>query len=240
MVDHKDDTAAGAQRPGAAGRSTGGGSQAASSGATSATKPPAGGRSTGERGGGEDVRGMGDRASDVVEQARGFAGEAVEQARGMAGQLAHDVRQVAESLIEEQKGRAVEKVAGVAEALRKTAEDLGEQNEMVGRYAEQAAETVERFAESVRDRNLGDLVAEVDDFARRQPTMFLVGAVALGFVVGRFMAASSERARHEYARDDARSGGARREEPRARTAGYGAIDGRSGNGHAPSYRRGNA
>jgi len=208
-----------------------GGSQAASSGATSATKPQGG------QGGRADMRGVSDLASDAMEQARGVAGDAVEQARGMAGQLVQDVREVAESLIDEQKQRAAGHVTGVAEALRKTAEGLGEHNEMVGRYAEQAADQVERFAHSIRERDLGDLVADIDDLARRQPTMFLVGAVALGFVVGRFMAASAERQRHEHGGEHAYRRGARGGETRTRTAGYGAG---GGNGHAAGYQRGHA
>jgi hypothetical protein len=215
-----------------------GGAQAASSGATSATKPQGGPR---DRSAGADMRGVGDMASDAMQQARGYAGDAVDQARGMAGQLAQDVREVAESLIDEQKERAAGHVTGVAEALRKTAEGLGEHNEVVGRYAEQAADQVERFAESIRDRNLGDLIADVDDFARRQPTMFLVGAVALGFVVGRFMAASSERTRREHVRDYARQVTPRPtgSRTRTRTAGYAASSG-AGNGHVSTYQRGSA
>jgi hypothetical protein len=185
------------------------------------------------------MRGVGDVAGAAAEQARDYAGQAVEQARGMAGQLVQDVREVAESLIDEQKERAAGHVTGVAEALRKTAEGLGEHNEVVGRYAEQAADQVERFAEGIRDRNLGDLIADVDDFARRQPTMFLVGAVALGFVVGRFMAASSERTRREHVRDYARQGTPRPSGTRTRTAGYGASSG-AGNGHVSTYQRGHA
>jgi hypothetical protein len=225
MADRKDNTAGGSQGEWGVGRA---GSQAASSGATSANKPSGAGYDRGR-----DMRGVSDVAGAAAEQARDYAGKTVDQARGMAGQLVNDVREVAESLLDEQKERAVGHVAGVAEALRKTAEGLGEHNEMAGRYAEQAAEQVERFAETIRERNLGDLVAEVDDFARRQPTLFLVGAVALGFVVGRFMAASADRNRVDWERDHARTGTPRR----GRSAGYGAAG--AGNGHAASYQRGN-
>jgi hypothetical protein len=226
MADRKDNTTGGSQGEWGVGRA---GSQAASSGATSANKPGGAGQDRGR-----DIRGVSDVAGAAAEQARDYAGQAVEQARGMAGQLANDVREVAESLLDEQKERALGHVTGVADALRKTAEGLGEHNEMAGRYAEQAAHQVERFAESMRDRSLGDLVADIDDFARRQPTMFLVGAVAIGFVVGRFMAASADRNRADWEGDRARVGGPRR----SRAAGYGAAG--AGNGHAASYQRGNA
>jgi len=155
----------------------------------------------------------------------------VAEAKNMAGQIFGDVRNAAEQMLEERKARAADQVHGVAQALRRTAEGVKGENDLVGRYAEQAAETVERFADTVRERRIGDLVSELDDFARRSPTLFLLGAVAAGFVVGRFMAASGERrpqgasrAEHEY-RDEPRRGRAPR---RAQTAGYGANGNYSG------------
>ena len=138
-------------------------------------------------------------------QGNGHPAGYVGEAKNMAGQIFGDVRDAAEQMLEERKGRAADQVQGVAQALRRTAEGVKGENDLVGRYAQQAADTVERFADTVRDRRIGDLVAELDDFARRSPTLFLLGAVAAGFVVGRFMASSGERqpqgasrADHEY------------------------------------------
>jgi hypothetical protein len=121
------------------------------------------------------------------------AGEAIEATRGMARQLFGDVRHAAEEMIEERKVRAAEGVQGVADALRRTAGNLRGENEAVARYAEQAADTVARLSDTVRGQQLGDVIAELDDFARRQPALFLIGAVAAGFAAGRFIAASAER-----------------------------------------------
>jgi hypothetical protein len=121
------------------------------------------------------------------------ADDAVETTRGVAHQLFGDVRSAAEEMLEERKGRAAESVQGVAHALRRTAGDLKGENEAIARYAEQAADTVERFSSTVRERRFGDMIADLDDFARRQPTLFLVGAIAAGFVTGRFLAATAER-----------------------------------------------
>ena len=121
------------------------------------------------------------------------AEDAIETTRGMAHQLFGDVRNAAEEMLEERKERAAESVHGVADALRRTAGDLRGENEAIARYAERAADTVERFSSTVRERRFGDMIADLDDFARRQPTLFLVGAIAAGFVTGRFLAATAER-----------------------------------------------
>jgi hypothetical protein len=42
-------------------------------------------------------------------------------------------------------------------------------------------------ADTVRERDVRELVGEVQDFARRQPTLFFGGAVVLGFAALRFL-----------------------------------------------------
>jgi hypothetical protein len=122
------------------------------------------------------------------------AEENLERGRGMVNQLFGDMRHAAEEMVEQRKERAAEGVAGFADALRRTAGNLRGENETIARYAERAADRVEQLSETVRERHLGEIIAEVDEFARRQPTLFLIGALVAGFIAGRFVAASSERA----------------------------------------------
>jgi hypothetical protein len=149
--------------------------------------------------------GPGDRERRTVGAS---ADDAVETTRGVAHQLFGDVRNAAEDMLDERKERAADSVQGVAHALRRTAGDLKGENEAIARYAEQAADTVERFSSTVRERRFGDMIADLDDFARRQPTLFLVGAIAAGFVTGRFLAATTEREEPSWrvARHDTRIG----------------------------------
>jgi hypothetical protein len=181
-----------------------------------------------------EARNAGDRAS-------GMASEAAGEARGMAGQLVGEVREAAESLLDEGKDRAIEAVHGVADALRRTAEGLEESDgAFIARYAHQAADQIERFSENFRERRLTDIVADVEDFARRQPTVFLLGAVAAGFIAGRFMSASAER-RHAEAGSSYGAGAHRASDERRRQtyggnggtrAGYGATAESRGTGYA--------
>jgi hypothetical protein len=187
--------------------------------ATAGDKPPMGGPGSG-MGGGPRTNGNGHGGHH--HERHGVGSDAgmhgIEDPRGMAGQLFGDMRHAAEEMLEERKERAAETVQGVAQALRRTAANLESENDLIARYAEQAAETVERFSETVRQRRLGDMLADLDDFARRQPTLFLVGAVAAGFVVGRFVAASADRRRADY-EDDVAGGMSRGSERNFRTRG---------------------
>jgi ElaB/YqjD/DUF883 family membrane-anchored ribosome-binding protein len=106
-------------------------------------------------------------------------------------------RSAAESLLQEQKRQIAERVSGVAEALRCTVQPLERsQNRIMSRYLERAADQVEEFAHSVRYRHWSELVADTEEFARRQPAWFVLGAVATGFVIGRLLwtSAGTERA----------------------------------------------
>jgi len=190
--------------------------------ATAGEKPSVAGPASSTGGGTWRGDGDGQARGEIRRQ----AGEAVEEARGVVGQLFGDVRHAAEEMLEERKDRAAQSVHGFAEALRRTADNLRGENETVARYAERAAETVDRFSETLHGRRFGEMVAELDELARRQPALFLIGAVAAGFVAGRFMAGSAEREperwrRGRLERETVRYGdfGARGGEPR--TAGYG-------------------
>jgi hypothetical protein len=65
---------------------------------------------------------------------------------------------------------------------------------MVAQVAEQAAERVERVSGYLREKDIDQLVREAEDFARRQPALFLGGAFALGVLGARFLKSSGKQA----------------------------------------------
>jgi ElaB/YqjD/DUF883 family membrane-anchored ribosome-binding protein len=119
-------------------------------------------------------------------------------------------RSAAESLLEEQKRQIADRVSGIAKALRSAAQPLDEsQNRVIARYLEEGAAQVEGLSRTIRERHWGELVVDTEDFARRQPTWFVLGAVATGFVVGRILWASTGGRRHDAARSSRSSEPAR-------------------------------
>jgi ElaB/YqjD/DUF883 family membrane-anchored ribosome-binding protein len=136
---------------------------------------------------------MAEQRADAAEIGRHAAEEMVGTARRGAARVGEQLREAAQAALREQKDRAADTVHGLAEALRRTAGSFErEENRAIARYAEQAAAQVDRFSETVRAREIGDLLAEAEDFARRQPSLFLAGAVATGFVIGRILARPGE------------------------------------------------
>ena len=169
-----------------------------------------------------------DAARDTFEQAKAQAGAASDAATHEVRRLSEQMREAAESLLHEQQERLAETVHGLAEALRRTADQLErENNATVAQYAQQAAEQIDRLSETVRQRDLRDVLATTEDFARRQPAMFIAGAVAAGFVIGRLLSRPSAGRSQGYA-TSAAGGGYHpayqtRDEP---MAGYGPAVGR--------------
>jgi hypothetical protein len=111
--------------------------------------------------------------------------------RGIAEQIVDDVRDAAVSLLDDQRARAADTVHSVAEALHRTAESLNRENVSLGPYADRAADRIDAFSARIRGQRWSDWVAEADAVAHRQPVLFLAGAVTMGFLAGRFLAASA-------------------------------------------------
>ena len=59
---------------------------------------------------------------------------------------------------------------------------------------EQIAGRVESTTNYLRARDIPELIDETQSLARRQPALFLTGAVALGFIGARFLMSSGQRA----------------------------------------------
>jgi hypothetical protein len=131
----------------------------------------------------------------LSDQAQAKASQVVDQAQGAAGQVAEQAKQQATSQLESQKDRAVDTLVTVAQALRQTGQQLQQQEQgAVGSYVEQAAERVERMTNHLRAHDVPELIAQTQDFARRQPGLFVTGALALGFLGARFLMSSGQRA----------------------------------------------
>ena len=122
-----------------------------------------------------------DASEEVKERAHGLIGDAKERARSIAG---------------EQKNLAADRVTGFADALRHASSDLDEQGQsIVSGVVRQAADGLERVSGAMRSNDVDDLVGSIEDFARRQPAVFIGSAVLAGFGIARFMKSSSERRR---------------------------------------------
>jgi ElaB/YqjD/DUF883 family membrane-anchored ribosome-binding protein len=111
--------------------------------------------------------------------------------RDAAGRFGEEVRAATDSLIEEQKARVAETAQGFARALQRTADAFAEEGgTVIAQCADRAAAQVKQFSESVRQQTWREALGSLEGAARRQPELFIAGAVAAGFLLGRFIAGS--------------------------------------------------
>lgn len=114
----------------------------------------------------------------------------VDDAKQALGRVADQAKDQASMRVSSQKERAVDTIDGVADAIRKTSHGLKDAGPIPD-LADRAADGIEALAGYVKNKNIGDLVGEVESFARREPALFLGGAFALGLLGGSFLKSST-------------------------------------------------
>ncbi|HEX7071536.1 MAG TPA: hypothetical protein VF190_12050 [Rhodothermales bacterium] len=125
------------------------------------------------------------------EETRSRVSAMADRARERAGDAAETARAKAEDIAGSQKQRATGQLESISSALRQTSGSLrSNQQETIADYVERAASQIDRLSDYVRTRSVGELFDEAQDFARREPALFLGGAFLLGIAGSRFLKAS--------------------------------------------------
>ncbi len=140
------------------------------------------GPASAETGSTNDTGAMSETGGSLKQTAR----QAVEDVRHEATHLVDDARHSVMAAVEDQKAAAAGQVGGVARSLRNAAESLDEDQQWLSGYFRRAAESLDRISHTIEERDLGSLVRDIEGLARRQPALFIGGAVAMGFALARF------------------------------------------------------
>ena len=126
-----------------------------------------------------------------------------------SGGIINRVREQASSQLNTQKNKATDGLGSVAHAVRETTQRLrDDHHDTVARYAEQAAEQIERFSQGLKNKDVGELMNDAQRLARRQPALFVGGAFALGLLGARFLKSSSPEHDRSYGSEYSSGGGA--------------------------------
>ena len=108
--------------------------------------------------------------------------------------VAQDVKRQGQEQFEARKQTAADQTEKLAGVMDRVSEELkGQNQDSLADYAGQLAGGMKNFAESLRQRNLDELVKDTQQLARSNPTLFLMGSVAVGIALSRFLKASSQR-----------------------------------------------
>jgi len=150
-----------------------------------------------------------DAPKDAVKQARDFGRDAKGQATDFADSAMDTVKKQAANLTEsakdmaadageklrtslqDQKAAGADYVGNVADIIRRTASEFDTDLPQAGQYIRKAATQLDNVSEAMRNRDMSEIVGNVQQFARKQPTAFFGAAVLLGFAAVRFLKSGS-------------------------------------------------
>jgi len=157
-------------------------------------------------------------ASTIVEKAGELRSAASDEVRGVAQDAKYHARQVAHESRESLRSEASNQAARVANTLR----DIGGQLQSMAAsqtgggtavdMSRQLAGAATRLADKLDTGGVDATLADVKNFARRRPGMFLAAAMGAGFVAGRLLKAADTHSLMEAAKD---TGDDSRELPRS-------------------------
>jgi hypothetical protein len=141
-------------------------------------------------------RPLGEEASKAWDSLKGGA----EDLSGKAQSLASDAGESALAAADRQRAAGADLLGGVGSAIHKAAEEIEKSLPIAAPYVRSAADTVDGFSQSIRERSVGEIVGDVQDFARRQPALFLGASVLAGFGLIRLLKNAADAADDRHTR----------------------------------------
>lgn len=170
---------------------------------------------------------IGDAATGDKDAAKEILTEAKDKAGAAVGRAYEKVSDQASSKINEQKSNLAAGLSTVAENLREVDKNLQNTDQetpitnFTGKYTGSLADQIENLAGYLDNKELGEMLGDVEKFARKNPTVFIGGAFAAGLLLARFLKSSNSRRNvSQYLKDDTSdSSGRRRKQNESITSG---------------------
>lgn len=126
---------------------------------------------------------------------------AADKVRSTTQQVSSQAKESARGAYERGKHSALTELENIASALREVAQSMQQkEGASSSRLMRTAAEKLEGLSATIDQKNLDDVVGDVERLARRNPAVFIGSAIALGFIASRFLKAS--RPSHDISSDE--------------------------------------
>jgi ElaB/YqjD/DUF883 family membrane-anchored ribosome-binding protein len=146
------------------------------------------------------------QGTDEAGRQEGLAGQAsakMQDAASTAQEKASELKEQGSARLRDQfdqrSNEAGSQLRSVAEALRRSGSDLGDDgNNTAAQLTGQAADRIERFGGYLEQKRGDDLINDIESFARRRPWMLAGLGFLVGVAVARFVKASSEQRYDEW------------------------------------------
>jgi hypothetical protein len=127
-------------------------------------------------------------------EAKAKAGDVAQDAQQKAQQAAAQIQDRVRDQIDERSSQVASQINEQASDLRSVSESLrGEGKDGPAKAADRLADYAEQVGGYLDAKDSHALLADAEDFGRRQPLALAAGGLALGFAASRFLKASSAR-----------------------------------------------
>jgi hypothetical protein len=140
------------------------------------------------------------KAETAVDKAQEMAGAAQQKvsdtataAKEQAVRTANRVGEQAKNTVDARMSDVAQELGSVADVVRQTTQEVGGENQTLAHYGDRVAQQIEGVSSYLDEHSIDDVLNDVQNFARRQPAVFLGGAFMLGLMVGRFLRSSESR-----------------------------------------------
>ena len=132
-------------------------------------------------------------AQDLADEAREAVQHVKQRVKQGASEAAGEVRQQARSAVREQKEYAAERLSSVSEALHDSADRLRQEEATTfASLIEQAADRIDGFSQYLREQDMKDMIDAAQNWARRNPVLFLGGCFVIGLGIARLVKSTSQ------------------------------------------------
>ena len=115
-----------------------------------------------------------------------------DELRSDAKQMKSKAAERLHSEVDARKGEAASQAKSVSNAMQKAAGELDDSPDWLRSAFRQGAEQVQRFAQTLEQKDSRQIFNEVQNFARQRPAMFLGACAAAGFAASRVFRAGGE------------------------------------------------
>jgi F0F1-type ATP synthase membrane subunit b/b' len=138
------------------------------------------------------------KGAEMVHESKETARRLKDEAVHTAADAAREAQHQAMGYADQQKGRMADELETFGEAMSRAADELRQEDDArVAGYADMAAGRLASAADYLRSREVGDLVSDVESFARRRPEVFFGATFLVGMGIARFLKASRHRGYHD-------------------------------------------
>ena len=134
-----------------------------------------------------------EQTAPAIDTIREQVGPLVDTMREHVGPIAEQVKDQASAVAQQQMTSAAEGLDSAAGAVNAVGDRLRENNlGELSQYTDLAAEQIEKLAHWLRTTTPEEIAHDIEDFAKKQPAVFVAGALALGLVGVRFLRSTSQ------------------------------------------------